>query len=103
MRMYDATISCVEDTMPQSIAKRVASADTRRAKRRAVNISLPVDLIADVKARGIPLSATFEAALRAELARLNAESWERENATAIAASNQQLRDDGLWSDGMRRF
>ena len=52
---------------------------------------------------GINLSATLESALEQELRRRQREQWLAENRDAIKAYNQQVDQEGAFSDGLRSF
>ncbi len=67
--------------------------------KRPVNLSIDAALIADAKSSGVNLSAMLEKALRVEVR----ERWQRDNAKAIAAFNEHVEKDGMWSDGWREW
>ena len=69
--------------------------------KKAVNISMDTELIAKAKEAGLNLSAELDQTVRAKIAKLEGERWRRDNADAIAAWNQDLAVNGLWSDGLR--
>jgi antitoxin CcdA len=66
------------------------------ANKRAVNVSIDADLVAEAKAFGTNISAVLEAALKAAHRERRAEQWRAENQTAIAASNAELETHGAW-------
>lgn len=66
-------------------------------RKKAVNLSIDEDLLAAARAQGLNLSAILERALSKEQARL----WLAENSAAIEAYNEDIRQNGVWSDGMR--
>lgn len=70
-----------------------------RAKKRAVNLSIDASLLAAARSQGINLSAVLEQAL----ARESAQRWLEENRAAIEAYNEDVRANGVWSDGWRRW
>ena len=74
-----------------------------RVKRpkRAVNLSIDAELLAEAKAAGTNLSAVLERALMQELKERRWHAWREENREAIQASNEELDANGLWADGYR--
>jgi antitoxin CcdA len=71
--------------------------------RKSVNLTCSEKLLAEAKELGIPLSATFEAALAEIIAEHKRQQWLEENKEAIAAYNERVRKQGVFSDGLRRF
>ncbi|HMU66602.1 MAG TPA: type II toxin-antitoxin system CcdA family antitoxin [Cellvibrionaceae bacterium] len=49
------------------------------------------------------LSATLEQALTAQLKAKQAQLWLEQNKDAIAAYNQSVDEQGVFSDGLRSF
>lgn len=76
--------------------------ETTRA-RKAVNLSLDAELVAEAKALNLNLSRTVEEALRQRVRDEKARRWQEENAEAIAFNNAQLEREGLWCDDYRLF
>ncbi len=74
-----------------------------RALKKPVNLSISSDLLADARALNINLSATMEAALGEAVKRKRQERWLKDNADAIAAYNERVESDGVFSDGLRTF
>ncbi len=70
-----------------------------RVKKRAVNLSIDASLLETARSQGINLSAVLEKALAKEAA----QRWLDENRTAIEAYNEDVRANGVWSDGWRRW
>ena len=66
------------------------------ANKRAVNLSIDADLVAEAKANGTNMSALLERSLRAANSDLRAAKWREENRAAIEASNAELEKNGLW-------
>ncbi|WBX86517.1 type II toxin-antitoxin system CcdA family antitoxin [Sphingosinicella microcystinivorans] len=79
-------------------ARRTAS-----ALKKATNISLSVDLIAEAKALGINISQACERGLAAELAEVRSTRWRAENAKAIGAWNDFVEQEGLPLARHRQF
>jgi antitoxin CcdA len=71
--------------------------------KRATNLSINANLLREAKALDINLSAEFEKHLTAVVRKVRGEQWLRDNQAAIAAYNQHIERDGLWSDGLRSF
>lgn len=69
-----------------------------RAKK-AVNLSVDAELLREARANGLNLSSLLERALAGEAAR----RWLAENREAIEAYNAEVREHGVWSDGLRRW
>lgn len=74
-----------------------------RSAKKPTNVSISAELLAEAKALKINLSATLEAALVEEISRQQREQWRAENQSAIAAYNQLVDQDGVFSDGLRGF
>jgi antitoxin CcdA len=87
--------------MSPTAARRRTARDG--SPKRAVNVSVRVDLIDEAKSLGTNISAVLEAALEAENRRRRAERWRQDNAAAIDEANAELARNGLWSDGLRLF
>ncbi|EMD77420.1 type II toxin-antitoxin system CcdA family antitoxin [Vibrio diabolicus] len=74
-----------------------------QAPKKAVNLSLNSELLAEAKRLKINLSATMEKALEKEVSqRLKAE-WQEQNVEAINACNELTEKHGLFSDSYRVF
>ncbi|MCG3761048.1 plasmid maintenance protein CcdB [Vibrio cincinnatiensis] len=74
-----------------------------QAPKKATNLSLNSELLAEAKRLNINLSATMEKALEKEVSsRLKAE-WIEKNAEAIEACNELTEKHGLFSDSYRVF
>ncbi len=74
-----------------------------QAPKKATNLSLNSELLAEAKRLNINLSATMEKALEKEVSsRLKAE-WLEKNAEAIEACNELTEKYGLFSDSYRVF
>ena len=63
--------------------------------RKAANVSLNAQAIADAKELGINISKACEQGLVAEISKARADRWRRENAEAIASSNEWVEKNGL--------
>ncbi|MYM58610.1 plasmid maintenance protein CcdB [Vibrio sp. OCN044] len=74
-----------------------------QAPKKAVNLTLNSELLAEAKRLKINLSATMEKTLEKEVSqRLKAE-WQEQNAEAINACNELTEKHGLFSDSYRIF
>ena len=71
--------------------------------RKAVNLSVDADLVAEAKALDLNLSRTLEEALRTRVREEKARRWQEENVEAIRLSNEELQRNGLWCDEHRLF
>lgn len=74
-----------------------------RPRKRAVNLSIDADLLAEAKAAGTNLSALLEQALQERLSAGRIERWKLENRPAIESHNRLVREHGLFSDDWRKF
>lgn len=61
-------------------------------RKKAVNLTIDAELLAQARGDGTNLSALLESALRAERSR----KWREENREAIEANNAQLEREGIW-------
>jgi len=73
------------------------------APKKATNVSINVDLLQQAKALGINLSRTLEERLAELVRERQRQIWLRENSEAIDAYNSRVAQDGVFSDGRRRF
>ncbi len=71
--------------------------------RKATNITLSADVLAEAKAYGINLSQTFDAHLREVVRQERERRWLQENAAFIAAYNETVEREGLPLDQYRTF
>ncbi len=71
------------------------------APKKAANLSIRADLLAEARELGINLSQTLETALADIVKKEKERRWLEENRAAIDAYNRHIERDGLWSDGMR--
>lgn len=65
---------------------------TASKRKKAVNLSIDAELLADAKEAGTNLSAVLEQALRMQRER----KWREDNREAIEANNAQLEREGMW-------
>ncbi len=74
-----------------------------RASRRATNVTLSIDLLAQARALGLNVSQACEQGLKAEIVRRRAAQWLEENRDALASSNDYVERNGLPLSEFRRF
>jgi antitoxin CcdA len=74
-----------------------------RAPKKPTNVSINSDLLEKAKALNINLSATLEVALTEQLRAEQRNQWKAENAEAIQAYNSFIEENGVFSDGLRKF
>ncbi len=65
------------------------------ANRRPTSMTLDKALLDEARALGVNISRAAEAGIAAELKKARAEAWKRDNAEAIAASNDYIEKHGL--------
>lgn len=63
--------------------------------RRATNVSLPSDLIAEARALGVNVSRACETGLAEEVKAAREAKWIEENWEAIQSSNRWVEEHGL--------
>ena len=80
----------------------IAHFDTT-APKKATNLSINSDLLRQTKELNINLSQTVEDYLSELVREAKRKQWLAENAGAIAAYNERIERDGVFSDGLRRF
>ena len=73
------------------------------AKKKATNLSLNSDLLAEAKRLQINLSATMEKALAEEVRLRKEKQWLEENRQAIESCNELVEKSGMFSDAYRVF
>lgn len=71
--------------------------------KRATNVSLPVDLVAEAKQLGINVSEACQTGLAAEVKAAREAAWKEENREAINSYNNYVRDHGMPFDEFRNF
>ena len=70
-------------------------APTKSIARRATNVSLDEQVVADAKALGVNVSRACEGGLRAEVDRARKAQWLAENREAMESSNAWVEKHGL--------
>lgn len=71
--------------------------------KKAVNVSIPSELLDAARAEEINLSATLEAALVDQLRIRKRDRWQADNAQAIEAYNSDVDKNGAFGDHARSF
>ena len=71
--------------------------------KKPTNVSVDSGLLQQARSLKINLSATLEAGLRSAIREAEAARWRAENREAMEAYNQQVEDEGVFSDGFRTF
>jgi len=72
-----------------------------KAPKKATNLSINSDLLSKSRELNINLSATLEHALKAELAKTEADRWKAENKVAIQSYNEFVDKHGCLGDEYR--
>lgn len=70
--------------------------DRQAGRKRAVNLSIDSELVAEAKILGSNLSAVLEDALKRDLSEKRWQKWRVDNREAIATSNAELEKNGMW-------
>jgi antitoxin CcdA len=73
------------------------------APKKPINVSIKSDLLEKVKGLNINLSKTLEVALAEQLRAEQRTQWKTENVRAIQAYNNFVEENGVFSDGLRKF
>lgn len=71
--------------------------------KKATNVSIRSDLLADARELGINLSAELEHRLTEVVRQHRAEQWKRDNREAIEAYNRHIEEHGLWNEEFRTW
>lgn len=71
--------------------------------KKAANLTLNKDLLAEAKRLKINLSATLEKALAAEVKAQQEQEWLQKNKASLEACNKLAKENGLFADAFRSF
>ena len=71
--------------------------------RKATTVTLSVDVLAEAKALGINISRACDDYLRGLVKAERERRWRQDNAEFIAAYNEMVEREGVFSDGLRSF
>ena len=74
-----------------------------QAPKKPTNLSINSDLLSKAREMNINLSATLENELAKQLKIKQKEQWLQENTEAIQTYNDFVENEGVFSDGIRRF
>ena len=85
------------------VARQTQAAYDVSAPKRATNVSINVDLLAQARDLGVNLSQTLEEGLKVRLAEERRKRWLEDNREAFDEYNKHFEKYGLWSDGLRMF
>lgn len=76
---------------------------TNPPDRRATNVTLPTAMVEEAKALGINVSRACETGIQAALSAERERRWLIENASAIAAYNRWVEENGVPLEEFRSF
>ncbi|MBV1789631.1 type II toxin-antitoxin system CcdA family antitoxin [Marinobacterium sp. D7] len=76
-------------------------ATDNKTKKKATNLSINSDLLAEARNLNINLSATLEQALAEKVRQEKRNQWLENNRNAIEACNELTEQNGLFSDKHR--
>ncbi len=71
------------------------------ATKKAVNLSIDAELVAEAKAFGTNMSALLEKSLRDAHRVLRSAKWRDDNAQAITEWNALVDAEGIWAEKYR--
>ena len=71
--------------------------------KRATNVTLSADVLAEAKALGLNISQVCDAALRERVRAERERRWREDNAGFIAAYNETVAAEGVPLDAWRTF
>ena len=75
----------------------------RMDAKKAVNLTIDSDLLAQAREFGVNLSGELETRLEQILKAERLARWREENRAALEDHNRRVEEEGLWSDGLRLF
>jgi antitoxin CcdA len=73
------------------------------APKRPTNLTVNSDLLKVAKRLKINISATLEEALIRKVQQEKTDAWLTENKAAIEQYNEFIEENGVFSDGLRKF
>jgi antitoxin CcdA len=71
--------------------------------KKATNVTIRADLLAQARELRVNLSQEFEAHLVEVIRKRRAEQWLRDNREAIEAYNRHIERDGIWNEEYRSW
>jgi len=85
------------------IMKRAVVTNAARTNKKAVNLSVSVDLLAQARALHVNLSQLLEEAMLCHIKEQQKRSWLLENKDAVDAYNEHIKKNTTFSDKLRMF
>ena len=85
-----------------SVRQTLATYDVS-APKKAANVSINTDLLAQARELGVNLSQTLEEGLVSTIRAEKQRRWLEDNKDAIEAYRQHVEENGVWSEGIRLF
>ncbi len=76
---------------------------TKSPKRKSVNLSIDVDILAEAKALNVNVSRAADAGIAEAISKRKAELWLLENREAIEENNRYFEEHGLPFSEYRGF
>ena len=73
------------------------------APRKATNLSINSDLLAQARALNLNLSRFLEETLAEAIREAHRQDWLAEDQTALRDYNERIAERGSWGDQARRF
>jgi antitoxin CcdA len=73
----------------------------RKPRKRAMNVSIPLELAEEAKAYGTNVSAVLERALEAEHRERRREEWRKANREPMSAWNRWIEENGIPLEELR--
>ncbi len=77
--------------------------EPKRTRKRAANVTVDAEILAEAKAMGINLSQTLEDELRKQVKQEKIRRWSEENKEAIESHNRFIEKHGIWSEKYRSW
>ncbi|MGA7674691.1 MAG: type II toxin-antitoxin system CcdA family antitoxin [Rhizomicrobium sp.] len=77
--------------------------EPKRIRKRATNVSIDMEILAEAKAMGINLSQTLEDELRKRVKEEKIRRWSEDNKEAIESHNRFIEKHGIWSEKYRSW
>lgn len=77
--------------------------ETKIDRRRATNVSLPAETVAEARELGINLSQACERGLAQAVKKAREERWLEENREALEGFNRYVEEHGLPLEHLRLF
>lgn len=75
----------------------------KAGRKRAVNVTVAEDILADAKRLGMNISQVLEDELRKRVTEEKTRRWQEENREAIDAHNRFIEKHGIWSEKYRSW